>query len=88
MATTPVLQLHHKHTKHMKLLKPFTPVNPPVIAWSVRKGFNQSICRMKEQKTRLQCLASAMLKSVLPSATKKRKGEKVQESAVLAKTRD
>jgi len=50
------------------------------------KVFDQSICRTKEQKTRLQCLASAMQKSVMPSATKKRKGEKVEESAVLAKT--
>jgi len=42
-----IVVLHHKH---MKLFKPFTP---HVIAWSV-KGFNQSICRTKEQKTRLQ----------------------------------
>jgi len=41
--------LHHKH---MKLFKPFTP---HVIAWSVRKDFDQSICRTEEQKTRLQC---------------------------------
>jgi len=54
MAT--IVVLHHKH---MKLFKPFTP---HVIAWSVRKGFSQSIRRMKEQKTRLQCLASAMPK--------------------------
>jgi len=54
MAT--IVVLHHKH---MKLFKPFTP---HVIAWSVRKGFNQSIRRTKEQKTRLQCLASAMPK--------------------------
>jgi len=56
-----IVALHHKH---MKLLKPFTPY---VIAWSVRKGFNQSICRTKEQQTRLQCLASAMPKPVMPS---------------------
>ena len=52
----PIVVLHHKH---MKLFKPFTP---HVIAWPVRKGFNQSIRRTKEQKTRLQCLASAMPK--------------------------
>jgi len=45
--------LHHKDTK---LLKPFTQ---HVIAWSVRKGFNQSVRRTKEQKTRLQLWASA-----------------------------
>ena len=42
--------------KHMKLLKPFTQ---HVIAWSVRKGFNQSVCRTKVQKTILQSWASA-----------------------------
>ena len=57
MAT--IVVLHHKH---MKLFKPFTP---HVIAWSVRKGFHQSIRRTKEQKARLQCLASAMPKPVL-----------------------
>jgi len=59
MAT--IVVLRHKH---MKLFKPFTS---HVIAWSVRKGFNQSIRRTKEQKTRLQCLASAMPKPVMPS---------------------
>jgi len=59
MAT--IVVLRHKH---MKLFKPFTP---HVIAWSVRKGFNQSIRKTKEQKTRLQCLASAMPKPVMPS---------------------
>jgi len=58
-----IVVLHHKH---MKLSKPFSP---HVIAWSVRKGFNQSICRTNEQKTRLQCLASAMPKPVMPSGT-------------------
>jgi len=54
--------LHHKHVKQ------FTPFafTPHVIAWSVRKGFNQSIRRTKEQKTRSQCLASAMPKPVMP----------------------
>jgi len=51
-------------TKHMKLFKPFTTY---VIAWSIRKGFNQSIRRTKEQKTRLQCLACEMPKPVMPS---------------------
>jgi len=31
------------------------------------KVFDQSISRTKEQKTRLQCLASAMPNSVMPS---------------------
>ena len=62
-----VVVLHHKH---MKLFKPFTQ-RPHVIAWSVRKGFNQSIRRTKEQKTRLQCLASAMPKPVMPSGATK-----------------
>jgi len=53
--------LHHKH---MKLFEPFTP---HVIASSVTKGFNQSIRRTKEQKTRLECLASPMPKPVMPS---------------------
>ena len=56
-----MLVLHHKHTK---LFEPFTP---HITTWSVRKGFNQSICRTKEQQTRLQCLASAMPKPVMPS---------------------
>ena len=60
MATIAVL-----HHKRMKL---FTP---HVIARSVRKGFDQSIRRTKEQKTRLQCLASAMPKPVMPSAAMK-----------------
>jgi len=57
--------LHHKH------IKLFTPFTPHVIAWSVRKGFNQSIRRTNEQKTRLQCLASAMTKPVMPSGAMK-----------------
>ena len=48
----------------MKLFKLFTP---HVIAWSARKGFNQSIRRTKGQKARLQCLASEMPKSVMAS---------------------
>ena len=57
--------LHHKH------MKPFKPFTPHVIAWSVRKGVNQTIRKTKEQKTRLQCLASAMPKSVMPSGAVK-----------------
>jgi len=41
----------------MKLFNPFTS---NVIAWSVRKGFYQSMRRTKEQKMRLQYLASTM----------------------------
>ena len=64
-----VVVLHYKHIKHMKL---FTPFTPHVIAWSVRKGFNQLICRTKEQKTRLQSLTNTMPKSEMPSGAKKR----------------
>jgi len=56
-----IVVLHHKR---MKLFKPFTPC---VIAWSVRKDFNQSIRRTKEQKTRLQRLVNAMPKPAMPS---------------------
>jgi len=56
-----VVVLHHKY---MNLFKPFTP---HVIWWSVRKGFNQSFRKTKEQKARLQCLANAMPKPVMPS---------------------
>jgi len=52
--TFPVVTIVVLHHKHMELFKPFTP---HVFAWSVRKGLNQSICRTKEQKTSLQCLA-------------------------------
>jgi len=47
-----IVVLHHAH---MKLFKPFA-VAPHVVAWSVRKRFNKSIRRTKEQQTRLQCL--------------------------------
>jgi len=40
------------------------------------KVFDQSICRTKEQKTRLQYLASAMPQSVMPSADKNGKVSK------------
>jgi len=81
-----IVVLHHKH---MKLFKPFTP---HVIVWSVRKCFNQSICRTKEQKPRLQCLASAIPKPVMPSGhqryekRKASKKKKRMDLAVLAKT--
>ena len=54
--------------RHMKPSKPF---NPHVIARSVRIGFDQSIRRTKEQKTRLQCLASTMPKPVMTSGAVK-----------------
>jgi len=40
------------------------------------KVFDQPICRTKEQKTRLQYLASAMPKSAMPSADKNGKVSK------------
>jgi len=40
------------------------------------KVFDQSICRTKEQKTRLQYLASAIPKSGMPSADKNGKVSK------------
>ena len=58
-------------------------------ACSLRKGFNRSICGMKEQKARLQCLASAMTKFAMPSGAKMRKvckEAKRKNLAVLAKT--
>jgi len=53
------------------------------------KSFNQSICRTKEQKTWLQCLASAVPKFAMPSGAKKRtvsKEEMRKNLAELAKT--
>jgi len=53
------------------------------------KVFDQSICRTKEQKMSLQCLASEMLKSVMPSAAKNGKvfeEKKRKNLAVLAET--
>jgi len=60
-----IVVLHHEH---MNLFKPFTP---HIIAWSVRKGCNQSIRRTKEQKSRLQYLVCAMPKPVMPSGAMK-----------------
>jgi len=48
------------------------------------QAFDQSICRTKEQKIRLQCLASAMPKSVMPSATKNVKVSKEKKPKNLA----
>jgi len=53
------------------------------------KVCDQSICRTKEQKIRLQCLASAMPKSAMPSADKNArisKEKKRKNLAVLAET--
>jgi len=53
------------------------------------KVFDPSICRTKEQKTRWQCLAGAMPKSVMSSAAKNDKVSKEKKRknlAVLAKT--
>jgi len=51
------------------------------------KVFDQSVCRTKEQKARLQCLASAMPKTVMPSGAKNGKvsqEKKRKNMAVLA----
>jgi len=69
----------------MKLVKPFTP---HVIAWSVRKGFNQSICRTHEIAV---FSYSVMPKSVIPSAQqlnkrKVYKDKKRKDLAVSVKT--
>jgi len=53
------------------------------------KVFDQSICRTKEQKARLQCLASAMPEFVMPSGAKNGKVSKEKKRKnlpVLAKT--
>ena len=77
----PMVTIVVLHYKYMKLFKPFTP---HVIAWFARKGFNQSIGRTKGQKTRLQCLASEMPKSVMPSRVMKRKASKTKKRRDLA----
>jgi len=48
------------------------------------KVFDLLICRTKEQKARLQYLANAMPKSVMPSATKKRKVSKEKKLRIMA----
>jgi len=53
------------------------------------KVLDQSICRTKEQKARLQCLACTMLKSIMPSQVKNGKVSKEKKHknlAVSAKT--
>jgi len=55
----------------------------------LEKVFDQSMCRTKEQKANLQCSASAMLKSLMPSGAKNGKvseEKKRKNLAVLAKT--
>jgi len=51
-----------------------------------QKIFDQSICRTKEQKTRLQRLARAMPTSVMPSTAKNGKVLKRKNLAVIANT--
>jgi len=75
--------------KRMKLAKPFTPQVTAYLRGTTEKFFHQSICRTKEQNTRLLCLASAMPKSVMQSAAangKVSKEKKHKNLAVLAKT--
>ena len=48
------------------------------------KVFDQSICRTKEQKTRLQCLASAMQKCVMPSGAENGEVSKEKKRENLA----
>ena len=60
-----------------------------MVRQKTQKVFDQSICRTKEQKTKLQYLASAMPKSVMPSAAKNGKvfkEKKRKNLAVLTKT--
>jgi len=79
MAT--ILALNHKHTKLVKPLHHMLRVPSETV-------FDQSICRTKEQKARLQCLASAMPKSVMPSGAKNgkvSKDKKRKNLVVLAK---
>jgi len=73
----------------MKLAKPFTPQVIAYLPGTPEKVFHQSICRTKEQNTRLQCLASAMPKSVIPSAAtsgKVSEEKKRKNLAVFAET--
>jgi len=71
LAMVTIVVLHHEY---MKLFKLFTR---HVIAWFARKGFNQSIDWKEGQKAWLQCLASEMPKSVMPSGViRKRKASK------------
>ena len=56
--------------------KPCTPC--PV------KKSDRAICRTKEHRTRLQCLASAMPRSIVPSGAEKRKVSREQKRKDLA----
>jgi len=83
MAT--IVVLHHRHTK-VVICQAICTI---CYACSLRKGFNQSICRTKEQKTRIKCLASAMPKFAMVSGATMRKvckEAKRKNLAVLAKT--
>ena len=83
LAMVAIVMVHHRY---MKLFKPFTP---RVIAWSIRKGFNQSIRRTKEQKTRLQWLtwSDAEICNAIRSYEKRKASKKKRKVlAVLAKT--
>jgi len=48
MVNPRLVVLHHKH------MKPFKPFTPHVIAWFVRKGFNQSI-RFERKSRKRAC---------------------------------
>ena len=76
-----IVVLHHEH---MKLFKLFTQ---DVIAWSVRKGFNQSIRRTKNEiavfSLRDVKICNAIRSYEKPKASKKKKRK---DLAVLAKT--
>jgi len=50
----------------------------------LEKVFDQSICRTKGQKARLQCLASAMQKSVMLSGAKNGKVSQENKRKILA----
>jgi len=81
MAT--ILGLHHKH---VKLVKPLHHLFLRVPSENI---YDLPICRTQEQKAKLQCLASVMPKSEMPSGDKNggvSKEKKSKNLAVLAKT--
>jgi len=55
-----------------------------LLCGALENVFDQSICRTKEQKATLQCLASAMPKSVMPSTDKNGKVSKEKKRKALA----
>jgi len=66
-----------------------SPLHHILLRGPSRKFFYQSICRTKEQKTKLQCLVSAIPQSVMPSTAKNGKVSKEKKRknlAVLAET--